>query len=110
MSLTRLHDCHLPPLPPVVDIVLVVVIVLVVSLAHVVMVRGVGVPIVRRVEAVPEVVEMLAVGIHQSLQRARVHWRHHLNISVNNPQTQKYPPTLCWTACVVSMCFLRLLL
>ena len=73
----------LPPLPPVVDIVLVVVVVLVVgSLAHVVVVGSVGVAIVGRVEAVSEVVEMLRVGIHQSLQRPRVHWRHHLNITV----------------------------
>ena len=75
----------------VVDIVLVVVVVLVVSLAHVVMVRGVGVPIVRRVEAVSEVVEMVGVGIHQSLQRARVHWRHHLHITVNDPHIINIP-------------------
>ena len=71
----------------VVDIVLVVVVVLVVALAHVVMVWSVGVSIVRRVEAVSEVVEMVGVGIHQSLQRARVDWRHHLNIRVNHPPT-----------------------
>ena len=61
---------------------------LVVGLAHVVMVWGVGVAIVRRVEAVSEVVEMLAVGIHQSLQRTWVHWRHHLNmteVELNGP-------------------------
>ena len=52
-----------------------------VGLAHVVMVWGVGVAIVRRVEAVSEVVEMLVVGIHQSLQRTWVHWRHHLNMT-----------------------------
>ena len=72
----------LPPLPAVVDIILIVVVVLVVGLAHVVVVRSVGVAVVRRVEAVSEVVEMVRVGIHQSLQRPRVHWRHYLNITV----------------------------
>ena len=69
-------------MPAVVDIILIVVVVLVVGLAHVVVVRGVGVAVVRRVEAVSEVVEMVRVGIHQSLQRPRVHWRHHLNITM----------------------------
>ena len=69
-------------MPAVVDIILIVVVVLVVGLAHVVMVRSVGVAVVRRVEAVSEVVEMVRVGIHQSLQRPRVHWRHYLNITV----------------------------
>ena len=69
-------------MPAVVDIILIVVVVLVVGLAHVVVVRSVGVAVVRRVEAVSEVVEMVRVGIHQSLQRPRVHWRHYLNITM----------------------------
>ena len=94
-----------PPLSAVVDIVLVVVVVLVVALAHVVMVGSVGVPLVRRVEAVPEVVEMLGVGIHQSLQRARVHWRHHLNIRVRIILRQRNILLPCvgqraWSLCV----------
>ena len=69
----------LPPLPSVVNIVLVVVVVLVVGLAHMVVVGGVGVPVIRRVEAVSEVVQLLSVGVHQPLQRAGVHGGHHLN-------------------------------
>ena len=98
-----------PPLPAVVDVVLVVVVVLVVGLAHVMVVGSIGVPIVRRVEAVSEVVEMLGVGVHQSLQRPRVHWRHHLNMTrvrsglYNDPHSNLRLPCAglrVWSRCV----------
>ena len=96
-------------MPAVVDIILIVVVVLVVGLAHVVVVRGVGVAVVRRVEAVSEVVEMLGVGVHQSLQRPRVHWRHHLNMTrvrsglYNDPHSNLRLPCAglrVWSRCV----------
>ena len=55
-------------------------VVLMVGLAHVVVVGSVGVSVIGRVEPVSEVVKMLRVRVHQTLQRPRVDRCHHLKM------------------------------